>query len=309
MQNDMQDKLAFTQHALSALNDIDQALAFHMQWLQELHQTLICRQAPDPSMLADDSHVRCQFGLWYQNADRIIKDQPGFAEVGDRHHEMHSQGRYLLRKQLAGETITLEEYNTFMQLNLAFRAEAQRYQAGLINLVCVVDHLTGAWNRYAMVSKIAEESERAQRTGQPCCLCILDLDHFKRVNDEHGHLAGDLALQGVVRFLASRIRKYDYLFRYGGEEFLICLPNTALADAEQLLDRMRHELADMPIALGQEQFIHITASFGVAELMPNEHHDFSIDRADHALLCAKAKGRNRVCSWPIGQTRPHDIEP
>jgi diguanylate cyclase (GGDEF)-like protein len=308
MRSETQEKLAFTQNALSALNEIDQALAFHMQWLQELHQSLICRQAPNPDLLTEDSDRRCQFGRWYEHAESLLKGQQGFAEVGLRHREMHAQARHLLRKQLDGGTISLDEYNTFMRLNLAFRAEAQRYQAGLINLVCVVDHLTGAWNRYAMVSKIAEESERAQRTGQPCCLCILDLDHFKRINDDFGHLAGDLALQGVVRFLAGRIRKYDYLFRYGGEEFLICLPNTSLEQAEALLDRMRQELSAMPIAIGGDHEIHLTASFGVTELVPTEHHDFSIDRADHALLCAKAKGRDRVCSWPLGLARPRELD-
>lgn len=304
MRNDMSDKLAFTQNALSALNDIDQAMSFHMQWLQTMHRTLICRQAPRPEMLAEDSHLHCQFGQWYAQANLLLKDQPGFGEVGDRHREMHARGRDLLRKQLDDKTIDLDEYDAFMRANLSFRSEAQRYQNGLINLVCVVDHLTGAWNRYAMTSKIAEESERAQRTGQPCTLCILDLDHFKRVNDEHGHLAGDLALQGVARFLAGCMRKYDHLFRFGGEEFLICLPNTSLAQAESLLDRMRSELALQPIDIGQDRSIRITASFGVTELVTSEHHDFSIDRADHALLCAKANGRDCVCSWPLDHAKP-----
>jgi diguanylate cyclase len=303
----VENKLAYTQNALSALNDIDKALAYHMQWLQQLHQTLICRQTPDADLLTEDSHLRCQFGQWLASAEVLLREQPGFADLGERHRAMHALARRLLGKNARGDVIELAEYDEFMQSNLDFRNQAQQYQAGLINMVCVVDHLTGAWNRYAMVSKIAEESERAQRNGQPCCLCILDLDHFKRVNDEFGHLAGDIALQAVVRFLASRIRRYDYVFRYGGEEFLLCLPNTSLSDAEALLDRMRLELAAMPIDLGKGNTVRISASFGVAELLPTEHHDFSIDRADHALLCAKAKGRNRVCSWPLGQDKPHDM--
>jgi diguanylate cyclase len=307
MQDQSRDKLAFTQNALSALNEIDKALAFHMLWLQQLHQTLICRQPPDSDLIAEDSHRRSQFGRWLDAAESLLRQQPGFAELGELHQAMHHLARRLLTKNASGEAIQLDEYNEFMQANLAFRNHAQQFQAGLINLVCVVDHLTGAWNRYAMVSKIAEESERAQRNGQPCCLCILDLDHFKRINDDYGHLAGDLALQAVVRYLASRMRKYDYVFRFGGEEFLLCLPNTSLGDAEILLDRMRLELAAMPIDLGNGHIVRITASFGVAELLPTEHHDFSIDRADHALLCAKAKGRNRVCSWPLGQDKPRDM--
>ena len=294
MRHDTQDKLVFTQNALSALNEIDQALSYHMVWLQELHQALICRQTPKPELIADSAHAHCQFGQWYARAEASLREQPGFRDLGEVHTQMHLRGAALLRMQASGGQIGLQDYDEFMRLNLGFRAQAQKYQAGLINLVCVVDHLTGAWNRYAMASKITEERERAQRTGQPCCLCILDLDHFKRVNDEHGHLAGDQALQGVVRFLAGRIRKYDYLFRYGGEEFLICLPNTHLSDAEQLLDRMRQELEAHVIDIGQARQIRLTASFGVTELVANEHHEYSIDRADHALLCAKAKGRNRV---------------
>jgi diguanylate cyclase (GGDEF)-like protein len=299
MQTEARDKMAFTQNALTALNDIDRALAYHMQWLQELHHSLICRAPVKPELLADDAHEQCLFGRWYTQVKGPMAEQTGFAVLGERHRGMHEHAQILLLKQMRGEAIEHADYDAFMRAAQDFRGEAQKFQSNLINLVCVIDHLTGAWNRFAMVSKIAEERERMQRTGQPCCLCILDLDHFKNVNDNYGHLAGDLALQAVVRFLTARIRRYDYVFRYGGEEFLLCLPNTTLSHAETLLDRMRHDLANTPIDIGKGATINITASFGVTEMLATEHHEDCIERADHALLCAKAKGRNRVCSWPL----------
>ncbi len=296
--------LAFTQTALTALNEIDQAMSFHLQWLQELHQTLICQQPVDDVMAAENGHLLCKFGQWYTRSEATLGLHGGYLELGASHRAMHDQARIILQKHARREAISLEDYARFMDSAHAFRAEAHKYQAELINQVCVIDHLTGAWNRFALSPRINEESERARRTGQTCCISMLDLDNFKQVNDRYGHLAGDTALQTVARFLSARMRKYDTVFRFGGEEFLICLPNTSLLDAEALLNRMRVELSETDIVLDSGDTLHLTASFGVTPLNTLDTFETSLDRADHALLCAKAQGRNCVCAWPMDGTCP-----
>jgi diguanylate cyclase len=291
---------AFTQSALNVMKEIDRAIAFHLQWMRELHQTLICGSPHNPDNLAEDAHCRCKFGRWYhaQENSHLARSE-GYAELGERHKSMHDHARAMLTDHLQGGPVKPGTYDGFMEVALAFRTEAQSYQQRLINQVCAVDQLTGAWNRHAMILRLSEESERVRRTDHPCSICLMDIDHFKQINDRHGHINGDRALQAVVHFLSERMRSYDSLFRYGGEEFLICLPNTSLDQAASLLNRMREELATLDIDLGDGQTLRLTASFGVAELNGHEPFDASIDRADHALLCAKAKGRNQVCSWDL----------
>lgn len=124
------------------------------------------------------------------------------------------------------------------------------------------------------------------------------------VNDEFGHLAGDAVLQAVVRLLTDSLRQYDSVLRYGGEEFLIRLPNTGLADAAPLLNRVREQIAEQGFEVPASEVpasvrIHRTASFGVAELISGEPLEATLNRADHALLGAKAAGRDQVCIWDI----------
>jgi diguanylate cyclase (GGDEF)-like protein len=145
-----------------------------------------------------------------------------------------------------------------------------------------------------MISRLQAEQERAGRIQRPCCICLMDFDRFKRVNDDLGHPAGDAVLRQGMHFAASVLRKYDTVYRYGGEEFLFCLPSTPLHDAEQVIERIRAGLELLPIQLPNKQKMHVTASFGLAEIIQGKPVEDTITVADQALLQAKANGRNRV---------------
>ncbi|HEA26529.1 MAG TPA: GGDEF domain-containing protein [Ectothiorhodospiraceae bacterium] len=166
--------------------------------------------------------------------------------------------------------------------------------------VCVVDHLTGAWNRYAMYSQLHQEKERLARTGDSCVICMMDIDYFKRVNDDHGHRVGDHVLKTVVGFCSDSLRKYDSIYRYGGEEFLFCLPNAGQDEARVVIERLCVSLGKQPIQLPNGESLSVTASFGISCLHKESSVEETIQKADHALLCAKAKGRDRVCCWEDG---------
>ena len=150
-----------------------------------------------------------------------------------------------------------------------------------------------------MIGRLQAEQERAYRIQRPCSLCLLDFDRFKRINDELGHPAGDAVLKQGLRFVAGALRKYDIVFRYGGEEFLICLPGTPLEDAIQVVERIRAGLEQLPIRLPDGQALQVTASFGLAEIQGQKPVEDSIAHADAALLEAKQRGRNRVEAWRI----------
>ncbi len=152
-----------------------------------------------------------------------------------------------------------------------------------------------------MLARLREEQERAQRIQRPCCICLMDFDRFKRINDELGHPAGDAVLRQGMHFAAGVLRKYDAIYRYGGEEFLICLPGTPLKDAAQVVERIRHGLEHLPIRLPGGRVIQVTASFGLAEMHPKRPVEESIANADLALIRAKENGRNRIEIWGEGK--------
>jgi len=163
----------------------------------------------------------------------------------------------------------------------------------------VRDSLTGCFNRHHALEVMDGELRRARRSRLPLALVMLDLDHFKAVNDQYGHLCGDAVLATVGQRMKAVLRGSDLKCRWGGEEFLVLLPDTPAAGAERVADLLRHDLAEHPVVwrVGNvEVAIRITASLGLTAVTPGETDVTAIiARADAALYQAKANGRNCVC--------------
>jgi diguanylate cyclase (GGDEF)-like protein len=158
------------------------------------------------------------------------------------------------------------------------------------------DALTGLWNRGVVIESLQKELQRSERSCDSLGVMIADLDHFKNINDSYGHLIGDLVLQGVATRLASSVRSYDSVGRYGGEEFLVVVPSCSADDIVASGERLRRRVADLPIATTSGP-IAVTLSVGVvsAEIGNAPLNYLALLRmADAALYRAKSKGRNRV---------------
>lgn len=153
----------------------------------------------------------------------------------------------------------------------------------------LTDPLTGAFNRRQMDASLAEAMERRHRTGAPATLLMIDIDHFKKVNDDFGHHVGDTVLKGMVTLIKNRARKLDRLFRVGGEEFVLLLPDTRASTATKQADVIRK-------LMSEAQLIErpVTISIGVAEYWPEQTQEAWMQVADDALYQAKDQGRNRV---------------
>jgi len=157
------------------------------------------------------------------------------------------------------------------------------------------DPLTGLENRQEFHRRLEEELERARRFGRPCALIMLDVDHFKAINDTHGHPAGDEALRRIAGVLCRQVRRIDHVARYGGEEFVMLLPETGPEGAEGLAERIRAGIAAHPTPLGPDLEQRITASLGVASYPADADAAADLVRAaDLALYAAKRAGRDRV---------------
>lgn len=165
--------------------------------------------------------------------------------------------------------------------------EANRKISDLVYL----DPLTGVANRRSLDDTLTREIERASRLGLPLTIIMVDVDHFKAVNDTFGHVMGDKVLQAMGATLPSLLRPYDLVARYGGEEFLIMMPDTTLKNGALAAERFRAAISEIAIEGLSQQ---VTASFGVATLLPGHPSDSLVGRADKAMYLAKQKGRNRV---------------
>lgn len=194
------------------------------------------------------------------------------------------------------EELALRLANLLRRKRRADRLRAQ-LRDGL--RLAAYDPLTGLHNRRSAQTRLAALADGARRLGQAFAVMVLDLDHFKTVNDRWGHAAGDAVLVEVARRLAANLRAGDFVARIGGEEFLVVLPATDLVDARSIAERLRQAVREKPFALPQGGVLTVTASIGLALsdcLLRDPEQPVAelIDRADQALMTAKSAGRNRV---------------
>jgi diguanylate cyclase (GGDEF)-like protein len=179
-----------------------------------------------------------------------------------------------------------------MLYNRSFELKAANKR---IEELAELDELTGSFNRRCIMRMLDDEIARAHRIKAPCSVALIDLDWFKRVNDAYGHPTGDEVLRTFAITVFANIRNIDKFGRYGGEEFLLLLPDTPNDDAARILDRLRAIIADLDWSAFSPG-LRVTISAGVATLRADESPDTFLARADSALYTAKARGRNRIAS-------------
>jgi diguanylate cyclase len=280
------------------LGVIDAAIDECAEWLQTWHRAIVCGLDPDAAVVSEYSRFMSRFGSWLDlNRDQGLLNQAAFRELERLHEDMYGFGRFLALQASRGNPIPLAEYDAFIEKIEGFNGQARRLREAFRKAVSELDPLTGLNNRQIMMSVLARERERAIRTKAPCCFVLADIDHFKAVNDTYGHGAGDHVLRTVAgRFLAN-LRPYDDIFRYGGEEFLICLPNANEGTATEVTDRLRMSLAEKPVMVLEDTPLELTASFGLRLVTEDTPLKESIEQADRALYQSKHDGRNRLTLW------------
>lgn len=197
------------------------------------------------------------------------------------------------RKQRFAEEELQKLENMLCQLIYPLR-NAIWYQRAL--RAAHLDQLTGVNNRAAFESTLQREVELAHRNKAPLSLVVVDIDHFKTINDQYGHSSGDEILKAFAATLASNLRGSDIVFRFGGEEFVIILSNTDRDGANLVAERLRQAVLDTAYSCNTLH-INVTASFGIAHLTGQDSGQSLFDKADQALYQAKQNGRNRVVAY------------
>ena len=274
---------------LKQLNERLEAFQGHLQVASDGHA--------DSSLAARelDTQIREQVdGL--QSSVQDAADLDSLKQVLESHLEgllgtmdEHQQQRDLREQEVAARLKGLAERVAHME------QEAQGYREHLEvqRQKALLDPLTGLPNRAAWSERLDYEVNAWHQRGNSLSLAMLDLDHFKRINDGYGHLAGDKVLKIIANVLSKRLRPTDFIARFGGEEFVLLMPDSALADALAVGEVLREAIAACPFHFKGEP-VTITVSMGVAQFQPGERSDLALKRADEALYRAKAAGRNQV---------------
>ncbi len=289
------DRDVSAQELLTQLDDaIEEMRAFMQGW----HRSIVCGKPPGKILTAENAHAAARFGAWSAaHAEAGLVRQPAFQDLIDSHRKVYEQARRLALGVTAGQAIRTVEYDALIGQLSRFYDQSRRLRDAFRKLVSEIDPLTGLHNRQIMTEELDVEYSRGRRTNGPLCIALADIDFFKKVNDTHGHAAGDMVLASVAGRFLAHLRPYDTIYRYGGEEFLLCLPNANTGTANSVLERLRRALESEPIGLPEGRDLPVTASFGLVRVNYDHSLKASIERADQALYAAKQAGRNRVVTW------------
>ena len=241
-------------------------------------------------LLNDDGVSRQHARISMHNAEVTI------ADLGSRNGTFVNGVKITERKLADGDKIQIGVATTF-KFTFTDNLE-EEYQRRLLE-AAMRDPLTGVYNRRHFDERMQAEFAASRRHGTPLSLLVVDVDHFKKVNDSHGHLAGDAALKTVARVLSEGLRKEDILARYGGEEFVIIARGSDLAGATQFAERLR-ERVEQSSTRWENKDLRVTVSIGLAQLGGEMSVQQLIDAADRGVYQAKHNGRNQVVANATG---------
>ncbi|KGK41282.1 hypothetical protein LH51_15955 [Nitrincola sp. A-D6] len=272
----------------------------HLLWMQDVVKAVLSN---NPELLPEGNPLICAFGQWlYGDAQEIIRDTSHRKHIEQLHCKLHNTTAAIAREfkpvrnnlRMHG----LIKRTEFLSLDLGS-------EISLINNMILVstfnkDPLTGLLSRRSMDKVLINQMEISKATETPFCVIMCDLDHFKLLNDDNGHLAGDAALKFFAQRMVEQFRRSDLIFRFGGEEFLIVLPSTSYQQAYNRAESLRASLQQVPFSFEDEE-LALAASFGVVEITPDQYRYIDkhaiqdvIQEADCRLYQAKATGRNCV---------------
>lgn len=285
----------------SLLANIDQGIEAHLAWNQRLMRCALLHEAPGDDMMQPDAHHQCVFGQWFLGEqDTLNTFDAGLTQALEQHHRaMHDAVRSLCQQAAQGRPADAADLQAYEGGQLAMVANLNLLRQRVADSVLQYDALTGLPLRNGLNYAFDIRQRDAARLGLPLHLAMVDVDHFKKVNDVWGHSVGDLALQHLARLMTGCLRENDIVIRYGGEEFLFLLLGPA---PEGVVKRLLDEVRGHPMPLAGGGALAMTVTAGLTPVRPEDALASAIDRADHALLAGKQQGRDRyvLAAAPAG---------
>ncbi len=246
-------------------------------------------------MLGELGELGSQTGRFHDNLDRYV----GVIEKADSLESLAGVVREMVEESRTVQTLVKVaqgklQYEQGRATDLSERVVELETELRQLSQDVSTDQLTKIANRRGLIQAFDAERARMEREGTQLAIGLLDVDNFKKLNDELGHNAGDQALKALAEVVSKTLRPSDLVARYGGEEFVVLLPNTPLQEGEQILTRLQRSLSG-GLFMHEEKQIFVTFSAGVTAYRPGERIEVALERADEALYEAKRTGKNRTC--------------
>ncbi|HEY0844176.1 MAG TPA: biofilm regulation diguanylate cyclase SiaD [Noviherbaspirillum sp.] len=249
------------------------------------------------TLLADPAYrenpLRIPLQELYDEFRNLLHQLDRITRISDRYQNVTREEKLSLTERYQKQLRQLEKIARI----------SDRYQSMMRDLneelkeASIKDALTGIGNRRMLMERLKAEAARSDRLERPLTVALADVDRFKTVNDNYGHETGDRALVEIANAIRSGVRDYDMCGRWGGEEFMVIMPEIGAGEGQLVVERMRSAIESLHVVVG-ESTIPLSASFGIAERRPGESVSETINRADAALFEAKREGRNRYAIAP-----------
>lgn len=294
-------KKTFAGNTDEFVQGLDKAIDTHMDWTRRILRCTALGKSPGNDVMKPEAHTLCQFGLWFKQERRYfdLVDADAAERIDRNHLQMHDAIRTLCQDVLSGRKGTETDLNTFEKTQSELISLLSSIKTNVLTTAARRDPLTGLPMRFGIDDAFEVGRKDAARHGEKLYVVLVDIDHFKDINDTYGHAAGDAALKKIGSLLKSTIRENESLYRYGGEEFLILLRCPTLDCQMNASRRIQGVVKDTPIALRNVGIsLNVTVTQGIAEAGPSESFSDAVARADRALYEGKRAGRNRFVVAP-----------
>ncbi|MFP5404398.1 MAG: diguanylate cyclase [Gammaproteobacteria bacterium] len=274
--------------------ELDDAVQAHMDWTRRIIRCAVLHTAPDADVVDPHAHTLCRFGAWFSShrAEFDALDATAAAAVEAVHQSMHDAMRTLFACITSGQAGSAADLDAFETSQAELIRLLARFKTQILSATARSDPLTGLPLRYGIENDFERIRKEAGRARAQLYVAMIDIDHFKRINDTYGHLVGDQVLRRLSATLQGALRGNEPLYRYGGEEFLWLLKCASADEARRSAKRALSTVGTTPVALDDGDVLRLTITLGLARAGDAEDFDSVLKRADAALYAGKRSGRN-----------------
>jgi diguanylate cyclase len=276
------------------ISELDAAVEAHMNWTRQILRFLVLGTAPGVDVIDPMAHTLCQFGCWY-TANRVhfeAIDAPAARRVELAHQAMHDAIRSVCSDLLAGQPGKAVDLNAFEQSQSELLVLLARFKTSILSDAVRHDPLTGLPLRYGIEGDFVLQQKDARRNRNLLYVALIDVDHFKRINDSYGHPVGDRVLRHLAETLNRNLRSNEPLYRFGGEEFLWLMQCRSADEAEQSAHRLLTTIRTTTVPISRDHSVTLTVTLGMAQVGDDEELASALERADVALYKGKETGRD-----------------
>ncbi len=285
------------------ITELDASVEAHRNWTRRILRFVVLRTSPGEDVLAPTAHALCQFGNWYKAnlAHFEAIDAVAAHRVEWVHQVMHDAIRAICADMLAGQPGKDADLVAFEQSQSELLVLLARFKTSILSNAVRQDPLTGLPLRYGIEGDFALQQKDARRNRHLFYVALIDIDHFKRINDSYGHPVGDRVLRELADTMNRNLRGNEPLYRFGGEEFLWLMQCNTAGEAEQSAHRLLSTIRSTPIPISKDQSVTLTVTLGMARVGDDEELASALERADVALYKGKEAGRDRFVIDMPGQ--------